>query len=468
LIYFYRTPVFKAYCYFFEERDQLAIKRRAVIKESDMKITSRVLLKNYFAVKILFNSLFSLTFLFSFNIFAQSISLHDAEQMAIKSDPAQQIYQSQQAALIAQGIAGSTLADPMVKLGMANLPTDSFQLDQEPMTQISVGLSQQFTRGSQRELTQESFNQRADMTVSLGLDRKLKVKKSVRELWLKILFIDKSLRIVKENKKLFSGFYRDLQARFSLGLTEHEDLILAEIEISKFDEKMASLNQQSLNYRSLLSEHIGESAYQIFPSAIPQWPQTLSYVKAVNTDHYELLSNHPKAQMLVQNITLADNGIELAEQNYKPAFKLEVGYGHRLSETDMGKSRSDLLSAFVSMDIPLFTAKRQDQKLISAQYNKGQKQAEHRLLLRQLNALLNAEISNYQQLKGRQIRYQDTLLKQAKLHARLLEQSYQSNTRPFKEVIDAYIHEQSLTLEYQQLYFDGLKSLSNIRYFQAL
>ncbi|WP_415230783.1 TolC family protein [Psychromonas sp.] len=436
-----------------------------------MKITSGVLLKKRFTVNTLFNSLFSLTFLLSFNLFAQSISLYDAEQIAIKSDPAQQIYQSQQAALIAQGIAGSTLADPMIKMGMANVPTDSFQLDQDPMTQISVGLSQQFSRGSQRQLTQEGFNQRADMTVFQGLDRQLKVKKSVRELWLKILFIDKSLAIVKENKKLFSGFYRDLQAKFSLGLTENEDLIFAEIEISKFDEKIAALNQQSLNYRSLLSEYIGEYAYQTLPSAIPQWPETLSYVKSVNgknNQHYELLNRHPKAQMLVQSITLADNGIALAEQNYKPSFKLEVGYGHRLSETDMGEPRADLLSAFVSMDIPLFTEKRQDQKLISAQYTKGQKQAEHRLLLRQLNALLNAEISNYQQLQARQARYQDTLLKQAKLHARLLEQSYQSNTRPFKEVIDAYIHEQNLTLEYQQLYFDGLKSLSNIRYFQAL
>jgi outer membrane protein TolC len=436
-----------------------------------MKITSGVLLNNRFTVNTLFNSLFSLTFLLSFNLFAQGISLQEAEQIAIKADPAQQIYQSQQAALIAQGIAGSTLADPMIKLGMANVPTDSFQLDQEPMTQISVGLSQQFSRGSQRELTQESFNQRSDMTVSQGLDRQLNVKKAVRELWLKILFIDKSLHIVKENKKLFLGFYRDLQAKFSLGLSDNEDLIFAEIEISKFDEKIAALTQQGLNYRSLLSEHIGEYAHQALPSDIPQWSETLSYINSLNgknNEHYELLSHHPKAQMLVQGITLADNGIELAQQDYKPSFKVEVGYGHRLSETDMGQSRPNLLSAFVTMDVPLFTDKRQDQKLISAQHNKGQKQAEHRLLLRQLNALLNAEISNYQQLQARQSRYQDTLLKQAKLHTQLLEQSYQSNTRSFKEVIDAYIHEQNLTLEYQQLYFDGLKSLSNIRYFQAL
>ncbi len=436
-----------------------------------MKITGYFLSSNRLTLNMALSSLFSLTFLLSFNLFAEGITLNDAEQMAVKSDPAQQIYQSQQSSLIAQGIAGSTLADPMIKLGMANVPTDSFELDQDPMTQLTVGLSQQFSRGSQRELTQKGFNQRSDITVYQGLDRQLNVKKVVRELWFKILFIDKSLQIVKENKKLFAGFYRDLQAKFSLGLTDNEDLIFAEIEISKFDEKLAALSQRSLNYRSLLSEHIGQYAYQQLPSEIPQWSETVSYVNvlnATNNEHYALLSKHPKAKMLAQTVLVADNGIELAEQGYNPSFKVEVGYGHRLSETAMGEPRSDLLSAFVSMDIPLFTDKRQDQKLISAQHIKGQKQAEHRLLLRQLNALLNSEISNYQQLQERITRYQESLLKQAKLHTKLLEQSYQSNTRPFKEVIDAYIHEQNLTLEYQQLYFDGLKSLSNIRYFQAL
>jgi hypothetical protein len=270
---------------------------------------------------------------------------------------------------------------------------------------------------------------------------------------------------------LFLGFYQDLKTSYSLGLAENEDLIAAEIEISQFDEKTAALTQQSLHYRSLLNEYIGGNAYQTLSSEIPKWPETLSYINTVNlknNQHYDLLSLHPKAKMFVKNIEVADNGIALAKQDYKPSYKVEVGYGLRLSDTDMGEPRSDLLSAFVSMDVPLFTDKRQDQKLISAQHNKGQKQAEHRLILRQLNALLTAEINNYQQLKARQIRYQDTLLVQAKQHSKLLEQSYQSNTRPFKEVIEAYMHEQNLTLEYQQLYFDSLKSLAEIRYFQAL
>jgi hypothetical protein len=436
-----------------------------------MKITRYALSSHRITFALLLNSAVASMLLFSVSLWAEGISLNNAEQMAIQSDPAKDMYQAQQASLIAQGIAGSTLDDPMIKLGVANLPTDSFQLNQEAMTQVAVGISQQFSRGSKLELTQKNFNQRSDMAGFQGLDRQLMVKKTVRELWLNILFIDKSLQIIKDNKTLFLGFYQDLKTSYSLGLAENEDLIAAEIEISQFDEKTAALTQQSLHYRSLLNEYIGGNAYQTLSSEIPKWPETLSYINTVNlknNQHYDLLSLHPKAKMFVKNIEVADNGIALAKQDYKPSYKVEVGYGLRLSDTDMGEPRSDLLSAFVSMDVPLFTDKRQDQKLISAQHNKGQKQAEHRLILRQLNALLTAEINNYQQLKARQIRYQDTLLVQAKQHSKLLEQSYQSNTRPFKEVIEAYMHEQNLTLEYQQLYFDSLKSLAEIRYFQAL
>lgn len=431
-----------------------------------MKIISCMLVKSH----LLLTRLLSIALLLSVNHLAVALSLSDAEHLAVKSDPAQQIYQSQQAALIAEGVASSTLPDPMIKVGMANVPTDNFELDQDPMTQLSVGVAQQFSRGSQRELAQEGFNQRSEISVFQALDRQLIVRKTVRELWFNILFIDQSTQIVNENKALFLGFYRDLQSKFSLGLAENEDLIAAEIEVGKFDEKLASLNQKSLNYRTLLSEYIGQNAYDKLPSDIPKWSETLSYVNTVKVrrDHYDLLSMHPKTKALTQSISVADNGIAFAQESYKPSFKVEVGYGHRFSEDAMGEPRSDLVSAFVSMDLPIFTDKRQDQQLISAQHNKGQKQAEQRLLLRQLNALLNSELINYQQIKERMARYQNSLLKQAKLHSKMLEESYQSNTRPFKEVIEAYIHEQSLTLEYQQLYFESLNLLAKIRYLQAL
>lgn len=399
-----------------------------------------------------------------------ALSLNDALQIALQDDPAQKRYQALKSSLIAQGNYAATLADPTIKLGVANIPTDSFSLDSDPMTQLTLGVAQQFSRGSTLETTKKGFILQSEMAVFQGLDRRLLVKKTVRHLWFNLLFNEKSILLVDQNKQLLNSLYRDLASQFSLGLAEHEDLIAVEIELGLLDEKLARLRQQSLAYRSVLSEWIGAEAYQTLQPELPEWAQTLSYIKhseTLNYQHYALLSTHPKVKALQQNILVANSNIVLAEQDYQPRFKVELGYGHRLSDLDSGQGRSDLLSGFVSMDIPLFTDQRQDQKMIVAQHNKGQKQAEHQLLLRQFNAQLNREISDYQQLLARQQRYQESLLKQARRHAETLERSYQSNTRPFKSVIEAYIHELNLALEYQQLYFDGLKRLANILYFQA-
>ena len=43
----------------------------------------------------------------------------------------------------------------MVSLGVANLPTDSWDFDQEAMTQFKVGVTQRFPRGDSRELERE-------------------------------------------------------------------------------------------------------------------------------------------------------------------------------------------------------------------------------------------------------------------------------------------------------------------------
>jgi len=400
-----------------------------------------------------------------------ALSLQDAQQIALQDDPGQQVYQAQQALLIAKGNSSATLADPTIKLGVANLPTDSFSLDNEAMTQLTVGIAQQFSRGDSLAISKQGFHLQSETVVFQGLDRRLLVKKSVRDLWFSILFIEKSIQLVSQNRLLFNSLYQDLTSQYSLGLIENEDLINADIELGLLDEKLAKLSQQSLTYRSLLSEWIGQLAYKKLSTTVPVWADTLTYIKGSEThhiEHYELLTKHPKVLALKQNILVAGSGVDLAKQNYKPSFKVELGYGYRLSEFDNGSARPDLLSGFVSMDLPIFTDQRQDQHMIAAVHNKGQKQAEHRLLIRQLNAQLKAEIVNYQQLASRQLRYKNSLLKQAKSRAQALVQSYQSNTRPFTDVIQAYMDELNLSIEYQQLYFDGLKSLSKIRYFQAL
>ncbi|MCV5342730.1 hypothetical protein OFC87_37960, partial [Escherichia coli] len=71
-------------------------------------------------------------------------------------------FYAQSEAMRETGIASATLMDPKLKVGFGGLPVDNFKFDEDPMTNIAVGLMQQFERGSTLDLQQKKASQQAD------------------------------------------------------------------------------------------------------------------------------------------------------------------------------------------------------------------------------------------------------------------------------------------------------------------
>ena len=81
-----------------------------------------------------------------------SVDLQSAIALAQARDPWLAGSEWRQQSLEARGVAAAALPDPVLRLGAANLPMDTFDFDQEPMTQFQLGLSQAIPRGATREL----------------------------------------------------------------------------------------------------------------------------------------------------------------------------------------------------------------------------------------------------------------------------------------------------------------------------
>ena len=407
--------------------------------------------------------------LLTINANAQQLTLSVAEDIALQRDPSATLYSAQQASLKAQGISKSQLADPMIKFGLANVPVDSLSLTGDPMTQFSLGLSQQFSAGDTLKLTAKGFSLQAQQSVLLAENRQLELKLKIRELWFDIHFANIAQTILNKNKQLFSQHVSNLYREFELGYRQNQDLIKAELELAKFDDNIAAFAQQEQALRGQLVSWIGPLALDEFTMQLPTWPQSLKYAQQTELKHYNLLVAHPQVLAAQQAIDVAENNIANAHESYKPAFKVDIGYGHREAlDMDGTSNRSDLISGSISMNIPLFTSNRQDQVVIAATQSKGIKQAEKDLLLIKFNGILNGAMANFNNTNARMQRYQDTLLVQAKSNSDAAIQGYQSNTNNFEQVIKSLMDEQALTLEYQQLRLQNLKTLARIRYFQAL
>ena len=75
--------------------------------------------------------------------------------LELARDAAAASLEERSAALSETAVAEAQLPDPELRFGAVNLPVDSFALDNEPMTQLLVGLRQRFPQGDTLRLRRE-------------------------------------------------------------------------------------------------------------------------------------------------------------------------------------------------------------------------------------------------------------------------------------------------------------------------
>lgn len=411
---------------------------------------------------------------------AQHISAHDQAsstqqlntliEIALSEDGNRKQYFAQSQAMRETGIANATLMDPKLKVGFGGLPVDSFQFDEDPMTNISVGLMQQFERGDTLDLQQKKAGQQADGLALQVQARELTVANSMTQLWLELGYQKVAEGVMRENRRLLVELENYVQTNYSIGKSEAQDLLNAQLQVSKLDEKLQANQQVQRRLISQLSEWLGSDwlGNQAIDSQAldPQgrlhatnyidW-SLLESKLATNRDstkHYQLLTDHPLVKITDATISSNQTQVELAEQAYTPQFGVEVMYAHRQANNMAGEPASDLVSAYLTVDIPLFTGNRQDKNLSAAQYQVGAAKSQKDTLLSQMNAQVNALLVDKANLTQRLERYQSTLLPQTAARISAVERGYQNNTAQFNDVIAATADELELQLEQQRLITD--------------
>ncbi|HAS6143196.1 TPA: copper transporter [Vibrio vulnificus] len=400
-------------------------------------------------------------------LLSQSDPLTLLIEQALANDASRKQIFAQSQAMRESGVAASTLMDPKLKVGFGGLPVDSFKFDEDPMTNISVGLMQQFERGSTLELQSKKASQQADGMALQVAAREREVANGITQLWLELGYQQQAERVLLENQRLMRELESFISTNYSIGKSEAQDLLNAQLQVSQLEEKLQANQQMQRRILSQMSEWLGsEWLYQqrdLKASNQLNW-DTLEHLLSASstTQHFALLAQHPMVQMANANIAVSQTQVELAEQSYTPQFGVEVMYAYRQANNMKGEPASDLVSAYLTMDIPLFTGNRQDRAHAAAQYQVGAAQSQKDLLLAQMNAKVNALLVDRSNLEQRLERYQNTLLEQAKARTKAVERGYQNSTAQFNDVIAATRDELAVELESQRLLTDLNQVNSNL------
>lgn len=265
--------------------------------------------------------------------------------------------------------AGS-LPDPVITLQAMNLPTDSFSASQENMTQMQFGIAQRLPFPGKLALRERSARWEAEAAGFSEAEAGLQLVRQVRHSWWNLFYLKRSIGIVKRNQELLRQFTRIAGSKYKLGKGLQQDVLLAQLELSKLLDRELQLAAAGRRERARLNAMIGRAADT--PLALPDTvSEELPTVGAEIDLKAEALANRPwlaSQQALVQ---AAESEIDLAGMERYPDFTLAAAYGFRQGVNPVNRqSRPDLATAMLSFNVPLFSHIRQRRLL-------DQRKAEH-------------------------------------------------------------------------------------------
>ena len=407
---------------------------------------------------------------------APALTLHSALSAAIANDPWLLGSQHNQDSMDALSTAAATLPDPRISVGFANIPTDTFDFDQEAMSQFKVGLTQMFPRGDSRELQQKQLVIESKKFPFERQNRIANVTATVSELWLDTYKSRATGDLIASNRGLFEQLVDVATLSYSaaVGRSRQQDVIRAQLELTRIEDRLLVLQQQfemdSQRLREWLAHDLQQRpAVLVLPEKLPrlqlQNSQSSPASIALESLNQEQLLQHPAVLALEQQIKSASTGVSLAKQKYKPEWGVSASYGYREDDPLSGRDRADFFSLGVSFDLPVFTVNRQDKVVRSAVSKAEAIRTRKWLLLRQLAAGMETSRAKLLRLESRQELYDKQLLPQIREQADASLSAYTNDDGDFAEVVRARIAQLNTEIEALAIAVEKQKTIARLNYY---
>lgn len=383
------------------------------------------------------------------------LTLQDAERQALGQEPGREALLAQADALREQSVVAGQLPDPQLRVGLGNFPIESGGFTTEGMTQAQLGVHQAFPPGKTRSLGTRQFEQRANQVSRTADARARDVTTSVRHAWLDTFYWQQAHDIVSESRPYFVDLVTVTRSLYSVGRRDQQDVLQAELELSRLDDRLIDFSRERARARARLSEWAPTAATLTVGAGLPAWEQVPALETLVAN-----LADHPRLRAAEAAIDAHQTGISLAEQQYKPGWAIDLGYGYRDGSLPNGDPRSDFMSVMVTVDIPLFRAKRQDRALAAAHKEHRAATETREQLARELEAKLRSEFARWQDLTRQVELYQHTIVPQAEDRARAALLAYQSDSGDFDDVMRGQIDVLDLRVQWERLKAERAQSFA--------
>ena len=335
----------------------------------------------------------------------------------------------------------TSLPDPRLTLGWF---VDEIETRAGPMD-WRVGVSQAFPWFGRLDLAGARARAAAERARWEAEDLALEVEREVRDVWAELAWLERAVEITDAHQQLLSAWEEVARTRYSAGSGGDADVIRAQVELGRLDDRVATLRDMRRPLRARLNallDRPGDAALPTPGDDALYGPAAVAADAALEARLDELVARlgetSPRLRALAAMVMAAEYGVDLADTEAYPDFALGVEYTGIGSDgaADFSGAGDDALALTLGIELPLWRGR------IEA----GVRQAEAELLAararlseahNRLGAELELALYRLRDAHRRMLLYRDALVIKGRQSVQSVTVAYQADTAGFLDLIDA-------------------------------
>jgi len=388
------------------------------------------------------------------------LTLEAAAELAVRDNPdlAQMLARARAMADIPS--QAGTLPDPELSFSAMSLPVDNFDTRQEDMTQLLVGITQAIPFPGKLALREQAAAYEAAAAAHNAAEVRRRLLSDVKITWWLIFYLDRALGIVDNNQSLLHQFVDIARTKYEVGEGLQQDVLLAQLELSKLLDQKINLAASRRNAAAKLNALLDRPAngdLKLPADVAMQLPTVLPEDKL----YAQAEASRAMLEGGRQDINAAQSRLELAKKDYLPDFMVDASYGAR-DDTLAGDRRSDLLSLGVRVNVPIFAAQKQakavDQRTSELMQQKYALQDQWN----NVRSQISQNYSDYRRAREQFVLFETGIVPQAQQTVASMLSGYQVNKVDFLNLVRSQITLFDYQTQYWKAFTEANQSLAQL------
>jgi len=324
-----------------------------------------------------------------------------------------------------------------------------------------VGLSQAFPFPGKLRLREAAAQ---EMALAAGADveeAQLQLIAGVKATWWRLHFLDRALEIITRNQQLLRQFVKIAETKYKVGKGLQQDVLLAQVELSKLLDRQVQLRQKRRITEAQLNALLNrptETTVRLPLITDIQLKDVLlvSQLTELAAEHRPLLARQRN------QVKSARARLDLANKGYYPDFKLSAAYGKRQLKRPDGSEVPDFATVMLSLNLPLYAGSKQSQAINQRSAELIKQQEGFQSVADRVAATISRYRADYTSASERVELFKLGIIPQAQQTVASMLAGYQVNKVDFLNLVRAQITLYNHETQYWMAVSDAQRALAQL------